>query len=265
MNYKKPNELVDVFINNIGKNKTNYSFCQLVLLGLLAGVYISFGAFSATKSMTFIENQGLASLMAGALFSVGLMLVIIGGGELFTGNSLILLSVMTKKVKIKSMLRNWTFVYFSNFLGALLLVYMVYHSGLLHNSYGLNEIGEKSVEIALSKTQIPFFQAFIRGILCNWLVSLAVWLSLASEDIPGKIFGIFFPILTFVFLGFEHSIANMFFIPLGCILSAEVNFYGLLNNLIPVTIGNIIGGSVFVGMFYYLTYHFYSIHKSEVL
>ncbi|MCK9330728.1 MAG: formate/nitrite transporter family protein [Candidatus Cloacimonetes bacterium] len=258
MSFKKPNELVDVFINTIGKNKTNYKIGQIFLLGLLAGVYISFGALSALKSYSFIENHAIASLLAGALFSVGLMLIIIGGGELFTGNSLILLSVMTKKVKVVSMLRNWLYVYLSNFLGALFIVFLIINSGLLYQGNDLNAIGETTVSIALQKTHLTFSQAFIKGILCNWLVSLAVWLSLASEDITGKILGIFFPIMTFVYLGFEHSIANMFIIPLGCVLSQDVTLSGLIKNLIPVTLGNIIGGSVFVGLFYFLTYNYYS-------
>ncbi len=257
MSFKKPNELVDVFINSIGKNKTNYTFNQLLLLGVLAGVYISLGAFSALKSYAFIENPALASLLGGSLFSVGLMLVIIGGGELFTGNSLILLSVMTRKVKLRSMLRNWSIVYLFNFLGAIFIVFLIFYSGLLGDLNNLNEIGEKTVSVALQKSQLPFLEAFVRGILCNWLVSLAVWLSLASEDITGKILGVFFPILTFVYLGFEHSIANMFIIPLGCLLSPKVTFSGFINNLIPVTLGNVIGGSIFVGLFYFLTYSFY--------
>lgn len=265
MGFKKPNELVDVFINTIGKNKTNYTLCQLSTLGILAGVYISFGGLSAIKTYALFDNPGLAALIAGAVFSVGLMLIIIGGGELFTGNSLILLSVMTKKVKITAMFRNWTIVYIMNFIGSLLIVWMIYYSGLLHNSEGINIIGQKSIEIAIEKTQLTFTEAFIRGILCNWLVTLAVWLSLAAEEISGKIFGIFFPILTFVYLGFEHSVANMFLIPLAILLEPNIVFADFLKNLIPVTIGNIIGGSVFVGMFYYLTYHYFPSNNQKTI
>jgi len=196
------------------------------------------------------------------------MLVVIAGAELFTGNCLILTGVLTKSVSVNKMLKNWIIVFIANFAGSILLVIMMYYSGLWKT--GDMGVGIAALTTASTKVNLSFMEAFCRGIGCNWLVCLAVWLATAGKDSISKIFGIYFPIMAFVASGFEHSIANMYFIPMGLFLkgnSALVSAAGLtttidsltwssflINNLIPVTLGNIIGGAFFVGGIYYIVY-----------
>ena len=151
---------------------------------------------------------------------------------------------------MSDMLVKWVIVYFANFVGSLLLVFIMWQSGLVSG-----KIADKAIKIAESKVALSFMAAMMRGILCNWLVCLAVWLAVASHDVIGKIFACFFPIMAFVASGFEHSIANMYFIPMGMILSPDtVSMGGFMGNLIPVTIGNIIGGAGFVSIVYWLVF-----------
>ena len=192
------------------------------------------------------------------------MLVVIGGAELFTGNNLIITSCCNKSATWKGLLRNWIVVYVGNFRGSLLLASIVF-IGFYFSTTGTSSLGLRALSIANVKVDLNFFAALARGIGCNWLVCLAVWLAASSDDTVGKIFGIFFPIMAFVALGFEHSIANMYFIPIGLFLktlpdyaaqaSSNLTLNGfLVNNLLPVTIGNIIGGAVFVGILYWYVY-----------
>jgi len=211
---------------------------------------------------------GFAKFLAGSVFSVGLMLVVIGGAELFTGNCLMLGCRIERKIKAGGVLRNWTIVYLANFAGSLLLVGIMYYSGLW--KVGHFGVGAKTLMIANSKVNLSFVEALCRGICCNWLVCLAVRLATAGQDVASKIFAVYFPIMAFVASGFEHSIANMYFIPMGLCLKgneAVVTASGLfgklgqltwggflLNNLLPVTIGNIIGGGIFVAGAYCLAF-----------
>lgn len=261
---KSPGEIAQGFACTIGVNKTKGSFSFLLIMGILAGVYIAFGAQLATlvgHDVAPILGFGVAKLLSGAVFSVGLMMVVIAGAELFTGNNLIVLSVLDGKASFGSLLRNWVIVYFANFIGSLLIAYLIHYSGLLNGNGGA--IGTSAVAIANAKVNLNFLQAFTRGILCNWLVCLAVWMACSSKMVIGKIFAIFFPIMAFVTSGFEHSIANMYFIPIGMLNKgaafaqgmdlANLNMNGLLvTNLIPVTLGNIVGGAFFVGTLYHL-------------
>lgn len=251
------------------KKKANLGMLQMWILGILAGVYIGFGAHLCTMvshDLSQYLGYGFTKFIAGSVFTVGLMLVIIGGAELFTGNCLIFTAVATGDVQIKDMLKNWLIVYIANFIGAMLLVLIVYYSGLWKvNNYGA---GLSALNTATAKVNISFLEAFCRGIGCNWLVCLAVWLAAAGKDSISKIFGIYFPIMAFVASGFEHSIANMFFIPIGIFLKnnpeiidrtfgcvSNLTWDGfILNNLVPVTLGNIVGGALFVGGAYYLVY-----------
>jgi formate/nitrite transporter len=209
---------------------------------------------------------GFTKFMTGAVFSLGLMLVIIAGAELFTGNNLMISSAITREITFGRMLERWGLVYVSNFIGSILIALLFVFSGLWRLSDGA--LGAAAVRIAYGKVNLPFIQALLRGVGCNWLVCLAVWMALAARQTIGKIFAIFFPIMGFVALGFEHSVANMYFIPTGIFLrifggvgapagvAAEslswLNF--LWKNLLPVTIGNIIGGGLFVGMSYWSAY-----------
>lgn len=241
------------------------------ILGILAGVFIGFGSELATMvtyDMSKFLGEGFAKFIFGSVFSVGLILVVIAGAELFTGNNLIFASVLNGDVKLAKMLNNWFWVYVANFIGSLLLVWLMYASGLWQTgSFG---VGAKALAIANGKVNLSLGAAFSRAIVCNWLVCLAVWLAVASKDVVGKIFAIYFPIMAFVASGFEHSVANMYIIPMGIFLknSAEVvataglsgklanlTWGGFIaRNLIPVTLGNIIGGAFFVATLYWAVY-----------
>jgi len=259
MIYNRPQKIAEILVEKIGVKKSKLSVNYLILMGFLAGVYIATGAQLATKVLAYVSDPGIGMLLSGSVFSVGLMLIVIAGGELFTGNSLILMSVLAGKVSVKSMLKNWSIVYLANLIGSIFMVFMMIKSGLLHHNGALNPAGDKAVNIAFIKTHLSFFQIFIRSILCNWLVCLAVWFSLAAHDISGKILGIFFPIMMFIASGFEHCIANMYLIPIGMLLntnpSVNIPISGLMKNLTVATIGNIIGGAFFVASLYYYTYY----------
>lgn len=261
---KSPGEIAQGFACTIGVNKTRGSFSFLLIMGILAGAYIAFGAQLATlvgHDAAAHLGFGVGKFISGAVFSVGLMLVVIAGAELFTGNNLIVLSVLDGKASFGSLLRNWVIVYIANFIGSLIIALLVHYSGLLNSNGGA--VGAAAVSIANAKVNLTFLQAFSRGIMCNWLVCLAVWMACSSKMVIGKIFAIFFPIMAFVASGFEHSVANMYFIPIGMLNSGQVfaqgmdlanlNMYGLMvSNLVPVTLGNILGGAFFVGTLYYL-------------
>jgi formate/nitrite transporter len=264
VNCNPPAAVAEVLANKVGVNKTQGKFAKLFILGIFAGVYIAFGAELATivgHDVSQFLGVGIAKLVIGSVFSVGLMLVVIAGAELFTGNNLIMLSVLNKQASVGSMLRNWGIVYFANLIGSLLIVLLIHYSGLLNVNDGA--VGAKAVAIANGKVNLDFMQAFTRGILCNWLVCLAVWLAVAAKTVIGKIFACFFPIMAFVASGFEHSVANMYFIPIGILNKSmaasgvdvsNLNIGGLISNLVPVTLGNIVGGAFFVSTLYYFVF-----------
>jgi len=264
---KAPAEVAESVAQKVGVGKTTASWFNLVVLGILAGVYIGFGAAFATlvshDAGQFL-GVGMTKFFTGAVFSVGLMLVVIAGAELFTGNNLIMASVLGGHAKMSKLFRNWAIVYLANFAGSILLAAIMYGTGLWKgNSMG---IGAQALKIANAKASLAFWPALYRGIGCNWLVCLAVWMALSSRDVTGKIFAIFFPIMAFVALGYEHCVANMYFIPMGLFLKGSEAAAGLdltnltwwggfvVRNLIPVTIGNIIGGSGFVAFLYWSVY-----------
>ena len=258
MECKNPATIANDLANSVCVKKVKSSFYNLFVLGILAGVFIGFGAWLATvigHDMGANMGLGMTKFMMGAVFSVGLMLVVIAGAELFTGNNLIVLSVLDGKSSFAGLLRNWGIVYFANLIGSVLLALFIYWSGLWH--MGGDAVGVFSLKIASAKVDLPFWQAFFRAIGCNWLVCLAVWMAISSRDTVGKVFAIFFPIMAFVASGFEHSVANMFFIPMGMLLksvglagvtaSGNLNLFGfLVSNEIPVTLGNIVGGAFFI-------------------
>lgn len=280
MNFYTPEETAAIAVS-AGAKKASLPIYKMLLLGILAGVYIGFGATIAIKIGSAPDsNTALGIFLYGAVFSVGLMLVMICGAELFTGNNMTcFMAVLDGKASISGLLRNWFFVYIANFIGSVLLACIVFY-GMFWLSPGtsgalaLSPIGEKAVYIAKSKMSLSFSAAFMRGILCNFLVCLAVLMALAAKDIAGKILGIFFPIMAFVSSGFEHCIANMFYVPYAIMIAraspeavasslgmtaAEVGHvftysHFITSNLIPVTLGNILSGSILVGGFYYLIY-----------
>ena len=268
VNCKTPANVADTLARTTCVKKTNESIVKLLILGFLAGVYISFGAALATivsHDLARYVGVGFAKFITGGVFSVGLMLVVIAGAELFTGNNLMFMSVLDGLVPLKKMLGKWGVVYIANFIGAVFIAWLMFKTDLWKVNGGA--VGVKALAIANAKVNLTFVQAFTRAMLCNWLVCLAVWLALASREIAGRIFAIFFPIMAFVACGFEHSIANMYFVPKGIFLKGTevaASFSGdlsnltwnafIVNNLFPVTLGNIIGGAFFVAGLYWYVY-----------
>jgi len=269
-NFLAPGGVAKAIIG-VGKAKTSLSVMQMIVLGILAGAFIGFGSELATMvsfDMSKYLGVGFTKFIFGSVFSVGLILVVIAGAELFTGNSLIFVSVLNGDVKVGKLLNNWFWVYLANFAGSLILVWIMYASGLWKT--GNLGVGVKALAIANAKVNLSWGSAFARAIGCNWLVCLAVWLAVASKDVVGKIFAIYFPIMAFVTSGFEHCVANMYFVPMGLLLKGNIDVVAaagltgklanltwggfIANNLIPVTLGNIVGGAFFVSTLYWAVY-----------
>jgi formate/nitrite transporter len=257
---------------HVGVSKANMGPVKMLVLAILAGSFIALGAiFSTVTSSGSNLTFGLTNLLSGLTFSLGLILVVVGGAELFTGNNLMVMGWASGKISTSLVLYNWIIVYLGNMLGAFSVVLMIWFSG--HHMAGNGIVGERMIHIAGAKCQLSFAEAFFRGILCNILVCLAIWLCYSARTVQGKVLSIIFPITAFVAAGFEHSVANMYFIPAGL----AVKFWGdqeslftnpeilsyletltwrnfLIGNLLPVTIGNIIGGGLFVGLAYWFIY-----------
>lgn len=274
--YFNPAELTRSFIET-GTVKSGQKAYQLLLLGLLGGAFIAFASEGSNAAIHTIASVGLGKALAGALFSTGLMMVVLTGSELFTGSALLIVPLLSRTIRLPRMLRSWGLVYIGNFAGSLVIVGFVLLSGQLDFSNGL--LGAFTIKVAAYKAGLSFVNAFFMGILCNWLVCMAVWMAAAAKDIVGKIFAIFFPIWLFITSGFEHSIANMYYIPAGILAKADpqyvqqamtlgVSAESLANlnwgtflyaNLLPVTLGNIIGGALFVGIIFWISF----LHKNK--
>ncbi len=255
----------------VGEGKATLPLGKMFLLGILAGVYIGFGAHLATTvGSGDWDNIGVRQLLMGAAFTVGLMLVVIPGAELFTGNNLMTVALCSGRIGLGGLLRNWVVVYLGNLVGSLVLALIIASgSGLL-----AGPVGGAAIKIAAAKTGLVIpglshnWAFFFRAIGCNWLVCLAIMMAMAARDIGGKVLGIFFPIMAFVASGFEHCVANMYFIPAGILAKgfeaaraasglapgqlAALNWGTMwTGNLIAATLGNIVGGAIFVGMAYF--------------
>ncbi|MDN3512957.1 MAG: formate/nitrite transporter family protein [Candidatus Brocadia sp.] len=260
-------------IDKVAMVKAKLTFAQTFLLGILAGVYIAIGAQFAT----FVTSDsglhfGLTSMIAGITFSLGLMLVVIAGAELFTGNCLIIMGYVSKRVTTGQMLNNWVVSYAGNLLGSLTMV--CWMSQTHQWEFFHNMVGAKALLIAHTKVNLSFTTALARGVLCNSMVCLAVWLCFSGRSVADKIFCIIFPIGGFVASGFEHCVANMYFIPMGIVLKKHPEIIDaaekmagksldlslltwkgfFINNLIPVTLGNIVGGVILVGVMFWFVY-----------
>lgn len=241
-------------VEDIGVTKATLPVIPTIMLGLMAGGFIAFGAMFYTLVMTHHEmGLGPARMLGGVAFSLGLILVVVGGAELFTGNNFIVMAWAERKVKTSQLIKNWSIVYIANFFGAVGAAVLMFWSGSL--AIGDHAFADTAVKIAIHKTSLDPLQAFIRGIFCNALVCLAVWLCFAARDVASKILAIIFPVSAFVALGFEHCIANMYFIPIGMMLSnGDIGLGDFVANIIPVTAGNIVGGSLFVAFVYWVVY-----------
>jgi formate/nitrite transporter len=248
-----PREIA-VLVEGVGVVKARLPALDTLVLGVLAGAFIAFGAMFFTLVTTGNDlGFGVNRLLGGIAFSLGLILVVVGGAELFTGNNLIVMAWADRKITALQLLRNWALVFAGNFVGAVGAAVLVHLSGVLQLDSGA--FAAAASQTATAKAALPVTEAFFRGVLCNALVCLAIWLCFAAHTVSGKILAIIFPISAFVALGFEHSIANMYFIPLGWLLGADgVSLGSFLGNLVPVTLGNIVGGSVLVALVYWLIY-----------
>lgn len=267
--FYSPTEILEGNIMS-GKTKGNLHIGKMILLGIMAGMFIAIGGSSSSLAVHNISNVGLARTLAGCIFPVGLMMIVCIGGELFTGNCMMITAVIDKKIKLRNMLTNLTVVYFSNLIGALIVDLLVFYSGQFDYTSGM--LGAYTIKVAVGKVNISFGAAIASGIMCNILVCIAVLMASAAKDIAGKLLAVFFPICAFVIGGYEHCVANMFYIPSGMLAATNPqyveqakNLYGItqeqidslnllnsLNNFIPVTIGNIIGGAFFVGVLLYV-------------
>jgi len=256
-------------IEKAGVSKSTTDPLRVLALAVLAGVFIALGStfFTVVIYDSSLINAGLLRLMGGLVFCLGLVLVVVAGAELFTGNNLIVMAYVEKKVTLQQVLANWGIVFVGNFMGALGILVLIYLSG--HWQIDSGAVGAKALAIANYKVNLTWMEAFTRGILCNILVCLAIWLTFAGRTVVDKVLAIIFPITAFVALGFEHCVANMYLIPAGLLiqqqpefaqLAASMNLENLTTtnfltaNLLPVTLGNLVGGSVFVGLFYWFIY-----------
>ena len=274
-NFLTPNEVAGELVT-VAENKANLNLLQKIVLGIIAGAYIAFAAVASNTAAFQLMNNpstlGLSKLLSAFVFSGGLILVVVCGSELFTGNNLMLMGVYEKKISVKQLLISWGIVYVSNFVGSILIAFMVAKSGQL--GFAGSMLGGATIKIACTKVSLSTSNAILLGLMCNWLVCLAVWGSTAARDIGSKIMAIFFPIMMFVTAGFEHSIANMYYISAGLFAKENSQYVDaalqlgvkqsdianldwssfFLGNLFPVTLGNIIGGTIFVGTAYWLAF-----------
>lgn len=251
-------------VENIGVTKARLPLLTMMALGVVAGGFIGLGALYFTV-VTSDPSLGfaLSRILGGLTFSLGLILVVVAGAELFTGNNLLVMAWTSRKITTRELLRNWMVVFFANLVGAVGLAVIVALSN--HAAMNGGAVGVQMVKIAAAKVSLPFWEALFKGVLCNLLVCMSVWMVLAGHSVTDKVLAVIFPISAFVAAGFEHSVANMYFIPLGILLKdyvsvpasvniADLNWLGFAHNLIPVTIGNVIGGSGLVALVYYVIY-----------
>ena len=270
--FLSPSEIC-AYTEEAGITKAHMPRVKQVLLGILAGAFIAFASegsnMAAFNLLADPATYGMGRCLAGVVFPTGLMLVVLAGGELFTGNTLMGIALAQKRISFGQVISNWFFVYIGNFVGSVFIAHMMVHSGLFNHGAGL--LGGVTIKIAAGKSSLPFISAFYLGIMCNWLVCLAVWISYGAKDMAGKILGIFCPIWLFITSGFEHSIANMYYVPAGIMAKSNAAWAAasgltpealnaltwkafFVNNLVPVTLGNIVGGMFFVGIAYWFAY-----------
>ena len=271
-NFLTPSEIVD-FTEETGVKKATMPLSRTLLLAFLAGVFIALASVGSNIISHNIENIGVAKYLAGLIFPTGLILVVIAGAELYTGNNLISIAVLAGRVKWSKYIWNLSFVWLGNLVGSVFIALLIYLSGQLDYTEGL--LGAYTIKVASVKSSLSFTQALSSGILCNLLVCLAVWMSYAAKDIAGKTLVIFFPIWLFIASGYEHSVANMYYLSAGLMAKSNPEFINqagaelgltpeninnltIMNafteNLVPVTLGNLIGGALFVGAWYWWAY-----------
>ena len=259
-----PKEVAENYLSTC-RAKAALPLGRMFLLACLAGAFVALAGVASTAAAATVGDPSLAKLVSGCVFPAGLAMVIVAGSELFTGNNLMIMGVLSRVISARRMLRNWSVVYLGNFVGAALVAALCVLGHVFAAFDG--RLAASVISIAQAKASLSFGDAFVRGILCNFLVCIAVWMASAAKSVPGKILAVFFPIMTFVVAGFEHSVANLFYIPAGLFAKsipayaalaadAGLDLSGLtwsgfaIGNLLPVTLGNIIGGVLVGGLFW---------------
>ena len=271
-NFLTPSEIVD-FTEETGVKKADMPVVRTLLLAFLAGVFIALASVGSNIISHNIEDIGVAKYLAGLIFPTGLILVVVAGAELFTGNNLISIAALAGRVKWSKYALNLIVVWLGNLVGSIFIAYLIFLSGQLDYSDGL--LGAYTIKVASIKTSLTFTEAFSSGILCNLLVCLAVWMSYAAKDIAGKSLVIFFPIWLFIASGYEHSVANMYYLSAGLLANSDPLFASrageilgvgadnhnnltiinaFTDNLLPVSLGNLVGGALFIGAWYWWAY-----------
>lgn len=264
-----PKEIIELNMEGAVK-KANLTLPKMIALGILAGIFIALGGATSTTASHSITNFGVAKTLSGIIFPVGLIMIILVGGELFTGNCLMIMATIDKRIKLKKFIRNLVIVYISNFIGSMIVNLLIFYSGNLDGNNGL--LGAAVINTAVVKSNISSIKGITSGMLCNILVCVAILTAASAKDVAGKILATWFPIFVFVIGGFEHVVANMFYIPIGMLAATNENYvklaqesYGItlnqleslniasmFSNYIPVTIGNILGGFLIGIIFYYI-------------
>ena len=264
-----PQQIVEANIQ-AAVSKTKTPLGKLILLGIFAGMFIAGGGAASSVAMHNLPNVGVARLLGGCIFPVGLMMIVLIGGELFTGNCLMIMGCVHKKFSVLSMIKVLVIVYLANLIGAVIIAFLAYSSGQFNYTDGL--LAAYTIKVAVGKVNMSFSAALSSGILCNIFVCAAVLMAAAAKDVAGKVWAIFFPIMAFVVSGYEHCVANMYYIPAAIFalnnesyMEKAISEYGytaeqltavnwtnfLIKSAIPVTIGNILGGMIFVGLILY--------------
>ncbi|MGN1147544.1 MAG: formate/nitrite transporter family protein [Lachnospiraceae bacterium] len=241
----------------IGIHKVKLSAFKMLVLGIFAGMFIGFAGIGSTTAAVTVDNPSLARLVSACIFPAGMAMVLIAGSELFTGNNLLIIAVLEKQIKLREMLKNWFFVFAGNFIGASFVAVLVVF-GHVPDLFG-EKLAQSVVNAALHRVNLSFMDSFIRGILCNILVCIAIWAAFAAKKVSGKLMMSFWPVMLFVLCGFEHSIADIYFCIAGILTAGEYGIVAeglnmgsfLLKNLLPVTLGNIVGGAGIVGAGYW--------------
>lgn len=248
---------IEAKVETVAIGKASMAPAKCFVLAMFAGAFIAFGAlffltFTADPTLSF----GVKKVCGGLCFCLGLVMVLCCGAELFTGNSLMICAIGSKKITWSGLLKNWVVVLLGNLAGSLLIVFFVWAAGLASIKAGDTTIGANMATVAASKINLPWHQIFVRGILCNMLVCLAVWIGFGAKTFADKVLGIILPISGFVACGFEHCVANMFFLPMGVVADpTKVDVSGVLYNLSASIPGNIVGGAILIGLGYWFVYH----------
>lgn len=259
-----PAQIANTYVT-IGTNKAKLPTAKMFVLAVFAGIFIAIAGASAAIASTTVPDPSTARLLNALIFPGGLVMVVLAGSELFTGNALLIIPLLEKRIHASELIRSWLLVYLGNLCGSIFVaaIFVYSHTAGLFSG----QLAQNLVNTAVTKTSLPFSDAFLRGILCNVLVCIAVWITIGASTAVGKVIGLYLPIVVFVLAGYEHCVANMFYIPAGIFASAEYQLAAdglnwasfLLKNLVPVTLGNIIGG-LLIGIGYWFVY----LHQTPV-